>query len=57
MVFDTLEQAWNTAINSLKEERINSVEIHWAHGTLTIQQSVTGNVEQPYKGWEIIEDA
>ncbi len=55
-VFPTLEGAWKKAIKSLKGETINAVEIHWGHGTITLQQKTVDDPELGYKGWEIVED-
>jgi hypothetical protein len=42
-IFDNLDMAWIKAMVHLKDERINAVEIHWGHGTITLQQATTGN--------------
>lgn len=55
--FETLEDAWKQAIKDLKDESIQAVEIHWGHGTHTLVQATTEDPKQPYKGWEIVEDA
>ena len=55
--FETLEDAWKQAIKDLKDEQINAVEIYWGHGTLTLQQKTGNDPSEPYKGWEIVEDA
>ena len=54
--FTTLEDAWKQAIEDLKDEIINAVEIHFGHGTLTLVQATASDPELGYKGWEIVED-
>ena len=56
-IFDSVEAAFKEVMTQLKGEQISAIEIHWGHGTHTIVESATGNPEQPYKGWEIVEDA